>query len=156
MQSPARALLCLLLTALCGGHAAAKADRSILPASAGQLLLLASFVGSGHAEGGEGEADEPDEVGEPGEDDEPEDGASDEADPEQIMADLDENGDGFLTFEEFMQPGTDATDEDRESLKKILKKVDADGDGKISKEEIPALMAEFDKEFEEREGGKEL
>uniref|UniRef100_A0A7S2AQ86 EF-hand domain-containing protein n=1 Tax=Alexandrium andersonii TaxID=327968 RepID=A0A7S2AQ86_9DINO len=142
-----RAVLCVLLAALHGGCAAAAADRSLLPASVGQLALVAALVGNSRAEDEpEDDAGEPDE-GEDGEDMEPPEEGED-SDPEQIMEDLDENKDGFLTFEEFMQPGTDATEEDKESLKRIMAKVDADGDGKISKEEIPALMMEFDKEYE--------
>mmetsp|Transcript_22995 Transcript_22995/g.65172 ORF Transcript_22995/g.65172 Transcript_22995/m.65172 type:complete len:538 (-) Transcript_22995:86-1699(-) len=64
--------------------------------------------------------------------------------PEQILAELDENEDGFLTFEEFMKPDMDASDEDKEELTKMIKKADLDGDGKISKEEIPGLMKAFE------------
>mmetsp|Transcript_41034 Transcript_41034/g.61294 ORF Transcript_41034/g.61294 Transcript_41034/m.61294 type:complete len:92 (-) Transcript_41034:128-403(-) len=71
--------------------------------------------------------------------------------PEEVLADLDADGDGLLTHEEFVKHSFQASEEDKEDLAKMIQFVDTDGDGKISKEEIPALMTEFiHREFEQK------
>mmetsp|Transcript_56928 Transcript_56928/g.152438 ORF Transcript_56928/g.152438 Transcript_56928/m.152438 type:complete len:111 (-) Transcript_56928:52-384(-) len=79
----------------------------------------------------------------------------DPAGTEQIMADLDKNKDGFLTLDEFLPYTVDVSDEDLEHVGKVLKSIDTDGDGKISKEEVPAMMTELYKEYAARQA-KEL
>mmetsp|Transcript_18497 Transcript_18497/g.43542 ORF Transcript_18497/g.43542 Transcript_18497/m.43542 type:complete len:142 (+) Transcript_18497:70-495(+) len=127
-------LLSLLALALGGGMG--RAAGAEVSATAGRLAALAAFVHRGAAE--EDEEDGSEEAGA----EEEEEGEFET--PEQILAELDENEDGFLTFEEFMKPDMDASDEDKEELTKMIKKADLDGDGKISKEEIPGLMKAFE------------
>uniref|UniRef100_A0A7S4V0T5 EF-hand domain-containing protein n=1 Tax=Alexandrium monilatum TaxID=311494 RepID=A0A7S4V0T5_9DINO len=138
--------LCCLLLALCSGSPAAGFERGLAPSSAGQLALLAALAGRGSAVEDPDDEDEPEfkEVDE-------EDGKIDTMDPEEILADLDTTKDGFLELEDFMDPERPLPDEEKEQLKTMLAKADTDGDGKVSKEEIPALMKEFEREHDEPE-----
>eukprot|EP00411_Alexandrium_monilatum_P117266 CAMPEP_0175659786 /NCGR_PEP_ID=MMETSP0097-20121207/14111_1 /TAXON_ID=311494 /ORGANISM="Alexandrium monilatum, Strain CCMP3105" /LENGTH=168 /DNA_ID=CAMNT_0016965915 /DNA_START=146 /DNA_END=649 /DNA_ORIENTATION=- len=107
-----------------------------MSSSAGQLTLLAALAGRGLAEEGAEDAEAAGE-GEGEGSDGPVDAAS-------ILADLDANKDGLLEFEEFMKGDTEASDEEKDQLKKAIAQADADGDGKLNKEEIPALLKDFD------------
>mmetsp|Transcript_17379 Transcript_17379/g.54634 ORF Transcript_17379/g.54634 Transcript_17379/m.54634 type:complete len:153 (+) Transcript_17379:48-506(+) len=147
MWRPSLSPLLAAALALCGGLPAAGFEGSLLPATAGQLALLAAFAGPGYADDAEDAEGGKGEEAEDMHDGEEEDGEHEHVfDHNEIMDDLDQNKDGFLTFEDFIRPGSDPTDDDKEQLKKIIKKADADGDGKISKEEIPALLKAFDRE----------
>mmetsp|Transcript_57197 Transcript_57197/g.177508 ORF Transcript_57197/g.177508 Transcript_57197/m.177508 type:complete len:161 (-) Transcript_57197:31-513(-) len=138
------ALLCLL--ALCGGHAAAVSGQGLLPASAGRVALLAAVAGLGSAEEAAAEAGE-EVAGEAAEGEEAEgeeEGEEEAADAESLMAELDTDKDGLVSFEELAKAGADdVTDEDREKMKSNMKEVDTDGDGMMNKEELVALMKTF-------------
>uniref|UniRef100_A0A7S4RLZ9 EF-hand domain-containing protein n=1 Tax=Alexandrium monilatum TaxID=311494 RepID=A0A7S4RLZ9_9DINO len=167
-------LLCLLLGS---GSSAAGFGRSLASSPPGQLALFAALASHGFAEeaakeeqgeaaeiveeaaGGEdeGEGEDEDEGEDAGEGEDEEDQEDeeedDEEDPAAFIQKFDKNNDGFLEFGEFDQP-EDAMDEDREVLKKLIAESDADGDGKISKEELPSLLEAFEREdgeFEEEE-----
>merc|ERR1719414_850722 len=71
--------------------------------------------------------------------------------PQEILKNMDQDGDGFLTLAE-MSP---EDEEPHPSVKKAFAIGDENKDGKLSLEEIPIAMKEFDQTGDEPEGEHE-
>merc|ERR1711970_159535 len=55
---------------------------------------------------------------------------------------FDENGDGYISWDEFVNTN-DVTDEDIKEAIEAFKEADANGDGKVSKDEFYKLMCDW-------------
>mmetsp|Transcript_6301 Transcript_6301/g.15121 ORF Transcript_6301/g.15121 Transcript_6301/m.15121 type:complete len:112 (-) Transcript_6301:198-533(-) len=73
-------------------------------------------------------------------------------DPAAIMAELDKDGDGFLSVEELLVVDEDGDADTMEGLKRHFAKADADGDKLLSVPELGQLVKNF--EEDDSEGGE--
>mmetsp|Transcript_23438 Transcript_23438/g.43166 ORF Transcript_23438/g.43166 Transcript_23438/m.43166 type:complete len:123 (-) Transcript_23438:78-446(-) len=73
----------------------------------------------------------------------------DDDDPAEIMAELDKDGDGFLTLEELLLVEEDGDAAMQANLKKHFAKADADGDKKLNVPELGQLVKNFELDDED-------
>mmetsp|Transcript_26838 Transcript_26838/g.52509 ORF Transcript_26838/g.52509 Transcript_26838/m.52509 type:complete len:170 (-) Transcript_26838:39-548(-) len=71
---------------------------------------------------------------------------AEELNPAEILKDMDQDGDGFLSLAELLPDSEEIEENDKDKMQKAFAASDADKDGKLSVDELPALMKEFDGE----------
>mmetsp|Transcript_109932 Transcript_109932/g.212824 ORF Transcript_109932/g.212824 Transcript_109932/m.212824 type:complete len:142 (+) Transcript_109932:102-527(+) len=132
----------VLLTALClvKCRSASIMQQGCVLAPMAALPLLSSLVPAALSSDAGADEDELEHLG--------------DMEPEEFMTDMDLDEDGFLSLSELVPEDEGLPPKELEAMKKLFEAADGDKDGKLSLDEIPAMIKAFES-MDEGEGASE-